>query len=147
VPLRPETPAIADVAVQLWTASGTAAPVVHVANLMTVSSLTTTLADLHARARQGRLAAGETEPASVTVVDLGTEGVAEGFLDATATHPAVLTLGSVVVRPVVDGGHLVPGRVMTISLTCDAQRIEAAHAARWLAHLAGLLEEPLHFLT
>jgi pyruvate dehydrogenase E2 component (dihydrolipoamide acetyltransferase) len=53
----------------------------------------------------------------------------------------------VVVRPVVDGGRLVPGRVMTISLSCDAQRIEAATAARWLAHLAGLLEQPLQFLT
>ena len=58
MPLRPGPSAIADVAVQRWTPSGTVAPVVHVANLMTVSSLTTTLADLDARAREGRLAAG-----------------------------------------------------------------------------------------
>jgi pyruvate dehydrogenase E2 component (dihydrolipoamide acetyltransferase) len=147
VPLRPGTSSIADVAVQRWTRRGTVAPVVHVANLMTVSSLTTTLADLDARGRQGRLAGGELEPASVTIVDLGTEGVAEGYLDATPVHPAVLTLGSVVVRPVVQGGALVPGRVMTISLSCDAHRVRSAVAARWLAHLAGLLEEPLHFLT
>jgi len=147
VPLRRGSSSITDVAVQRWTRSGTVAPVVHVANLMTVSSLTTTLADVDARVRQGRLAIGELEPASVTIVDLGTEGVAEGYLDATPVHPAVLTLGSVVVRPVVDGGRLVPGRVMTISLSCDAQRIESATASRWLAHLAGLLEQPLHFLT
>jgi pyruvate dehydrogenase E2 component (dihydrolipoamide acetyltransferase) len=147
VPLRPGTSSITDVAIQKWTRSGTVAPVVHVANLMTVSSLTTTLADLDARVRQGRLATGELEPASVTIVDLGTEGVSEGYLDATPVHPAVLTLGSVVVRPVVDGGRLVPGRVMTISLSCDAQRVEAAAASRWLAHLAGLLEQPLQFLT
>jgi pyruvate dehydrogenase E2 component (dihydrolipoamide acetyltransferase) len=135
------------VAVERWTRSGTVAPVVHVASLMTVSSLTTMLAELDARVRQGRLAAGELDPASVTIVDLGTEGVAEGFMDATPVHPAVLTLGSVVVRPVVDGGRLVPGRVMTISLSCDAQRVDAAAASRWLAHLAGLLEQPLQFLT
>jgi pyruvate dehydrogenase E2 component (dihydrolipoamide acetyltransferase) len=146
VPL-PGTSSITDVAVQRWTRSGPVAPVVHVANLMTVSSLTTTLAEVDARVRQGRLATGELEPASVTIVDLGTEGVAEGFLDATTVHPAVLTLGSVVVRPVVDGGRLVPGRVMTISLSCDAQRIGAATASQWLAHLAGLLEQPLQFLT
>jgi pyruvate dehydrogenase E2 component (dihydrolipoamide acetyltransferase) len=147
IPPRPGMSTIADVAVQRWTRSGTVSPVVHVANLMTVSSLTATLADLDARARQGRLASGELEPASVTIVDLGTEGVAEGFVDATPIHPAVLTLGSVVVRPVVEGGRLVPGRVMTVSLSCDAQRVEAATAARWLAHLAGLLEQPLQFLT
>jgi pyruvate dehydrogenase E2 component (dihydrolipoamide acetyltransferase) len=147
VPLRPGSTSITDVAVQKWTRSGTVTPVVHVANLMTVSSLTTTLADVDARVRQGRLATGELEPASVTIVDLGAEGVAEGYLDATPVHPAVLTLGSVVVRPVVDGGRLVPGRVMTISLSCDAQRVEAATGSRWLAHLAGLLEQPLRFLT
>ena len=147
VPLRPGTSSIADVAVQRWTRRGTVAPVVHVAGLMTASSLTTTIADLDARARQGRLAVGELSPASVTIVDLGAEGVAEGFLDATPAQPAVLTLGSVVVRPVVEGGVLVPGRVMTISLSCDARRIRSATAARFLAHLAGLLEEPLRFLT
>jgi pyruvate dehydrogenase E2 component (dihydrolipoamide acetyltransferase) len=83
----------------------------------------------------------------VTVIDLGTEGVAEGMFDATAAHPAVLTLGAVRVQPVVEGGVLVPGRVLAISLACDAHRIEPAAAARWLALLAGLLEEPLRFLT
>jgi pyruvate dehydrogenase E2 component (dihydrolipoamide acetyltransferase) len=58
-----------------------------------------------------------------------------------------VTVGSVVVRPVVQGGVLVPGRVITVSLACDAQRIEPAVAARWLAYLSGLLEQPLQFLT
>ena len=147
VALQQETTSITDVAVQRWTPAGTVAPVVHVANLMTVSSLATTLADLDSRAYEGRIATGELEPASVTVVDLGTEGVAEGVIDATSVHPAVLTVGSVRVQPVVEGRALVPGRVVTLSLSCDAQRIEAAAAARWLAHLAGLLEQPLQFLT
>jgi pyruvate dehydrogenase E2 component (dihydrolipoamide acetyltransferase) len=147
MPLRPGSSAIADVAVQRWTPSGTVAPVVHVANLMTVSSLTTTLGDLDTRAREGRLAAGELEPASVTVVDLGTEGIAEGTVDATAAHPAVLTIGAVRVQPVVEGGVLVPGRVLAISFSCDTERIEPGAAARWMAHLAGLLEEPLRFLA
>jgi pyruvate dehydrogenase E2 component (dihydrolipoamide acetyltransferase) len=138
---------ITDVAVQRWTPAGTVAPVVHVANLMTVSSLSSTLGDLDTRAHEGRIAAGELEPASVTVVDLGTEGVAEGIFDATSVHPAVLTVGSVRVQPVVEGRSLVPGRVITLSLSCDADRIEAGAGARWLAHLAALLEQPLQFLT
>jgi pyruvate dehydrogenase E2 component (dihydrolipoamide acetyltransferase) len=147
VALQHETTSITDVAVQRWTPSGTVAPVVHVANLMTVSSLAATLTDLDSRAYEGRIATGALESASVTVVDLGTEGVAEGVIEATSIHPAVLTVGSVRVQPVVEGRALVPGRVVTLSLSCDAQRIEAAAAARWLAHLAGLLEQPLQFLT
>jgi pyruvate dehydrogenase E2 component (dihydrolipoamide acetyltransferase) len=147
VPLHPDPSSIAAVAVQRWTRTGTVVPVMHVANLMTASSLTATLADLDVRAREGRLASGELEPAFVTIVDLGAEGVAEGHLDATTAHPAVLALGAVRVRPVVEGGVLVPGRVVTLTLSCDADRVEAATAARWLAHLSGLLEQPLAFLT
>jgi pyruvate dehydrogenase E2 component (dihydrolipoamide acetyltransferase) len=81
------------------------------------------------------------------VVDLAAEGIAEGHLDATSRQPAVLVLGTVRVQPVVDGGRLVPGRTMTLTLSCDAAAVAAPAAARWLAHLAALLEQPLKFLT
>ncbi|HEX4470521.1 MAG TPA: 2-oxo acid dehydrogenase subunit E2 [Nocardioides sp.] len=147
VPLRPDVLAVADVAVQRWTPSGPVAPVVRVANLMTVSSLTTTLSDVEARARDGRLASGELEPAMVTVVDLGAEGVAEAALDATVGHPAVLTVGALREQAVVENGVVVPGTVLALAFSCDADRINAAAAARWLAHLVRLLEQPLLFLT
>ena len=146
-PLSPSAPSIADIAVQRWTRNGVVAPVVHVAGLMTASALSATLADLDTRARAGRLPSTELESASVTVVDLGTEGIAEGHVDATARQPAVLMLGTVRVQPVVDGGRVVAGRTMTLALACDADQVSAPVAARWLAHLAGLLEQPLQFLT
>jgi pyruvate dehydrogenase E2 component (dihydrolipoamide acetyltransferase) len=146
-PLRPDAASISDIAVQRWTRAGVVAPVVHVANLMTASALSATLADLDARARTGRLPAAEVESASMTVVDLAAEGIAEGHLDATIRQPAVLMLGTVRVQPVVDGGRLVPGRTITLTLSCDADVVAAPAAARWLAHLAALLEQPLQFLT
>jgi hypothetical protein len=42
---------------------------------------------------------------------------------------------------------VVAGRTMTLALACDADQVSAPVAARWLAHLAGLLEQPLQFLT
>lgn len=147
MPLRPDAGSLTDVAVVRAAEGREVAPVVHVASLMTVSSLSSTLADLERRAREGRLASGELEPASVTIVDLGTEGVAAGSVDATSRHPVVLTIGSVRVEPVVDGGVLVPGRVLAMALSCDAASVETGAAARWLACLAGLLEQPLRFLT
>jgi pyruvate dehydrogenase E2 component (dihydrolipoamide acetyltransferase) len=147
VPLRPELLTVADVAVQRWTPAGPVAPVVRVANLMTVSSLTTTLADIETRARDGRLASAELESATVTVVDLGAEGVGEAALDATVGHPAVLTVGALREVPIVENGAVVPGTVLALALSCDAERINAAAAARWLAQLCRLLEQPLLFLT
>jgi pyruvate dehydrogenase E2 component (dihydrolipoamide acetyltransferase) len=147
LPLRSDVTSPADVALLHWTESGPVSPVVRVANLMTVSSLSTTLADISARAREGRLASAELEPAAVLIVDLGSEGVAEAMLEATVGHPAVLTVGALREQPVVENGVIVPGTVMSIALSCDASRIGGAVAARWLAHLTGLLEQPLLFLT
>ncbi|MGC4110067.1 MAG: 2-oxo acid dehydrogenase subunit E2 [Nocardioides sp.] len=147
LPLRTDVAAPTDVALLRWTEAGPVAPVVRVANLMTVSSLTTTLSDVGARARDGKLASAELEPAAVTIVDLGTDGVGEAVLDATVGHPAVLTVGALREQPVVENGAVVPGTVLTVVLSCDASRISGAMAARWLSHLVRLLEQPLLFLT
>jgi pyruvate dehydrogenase E2 component (dihydrolipoamide acetyltransferase) len=147
VPLLPGISSVTDVAVQRWTETGTIAPVVHVAGLMTVSSLTSTLRGLEARARDRRLASGDLQPATVTVVDLGTFRAGEAALDATVDHPAVLTLGGVREQAVVEGGAIVPGQTMVVTLSCNADSVEASTAALWLAHLVKALEQPLHFLT
>lgn len=147
VPLQPNASTIATVALQRRTPSGAFAPVLHVANLMTASSLTSIIADLDLRAQQGRMGTAASEEASVLVVDLTDEGVAEGALDATEEHPAILVLGQIHPRPVVEDGVLVPAQVLGVTLSCDANRVELATAARWFAELMRLLEQPLQFLT
>ena len=147
VPLLSGTSSVTDVAVQRWTETGTFAPVVHVAGLMTATSLTSTLRGLEARVRDARLASGELHPATVTVVDLGAFRAGEAALDATVDHPAVLGLGGVREQAVVEDGAVVPGRTMVVTLSCNSDRVEAAAAALWLAHLVKVLEQPLHFLT
>ncbi len=147
VPLLPATSSVTDVAVQRWTEAGTIAPVVHVAGLMTASSVTTTLRGLDVRLRDGRVTSGELQAATVTVVDLGTFRVGEASLDASADNPAILAVGGVSEKAVIEDGAVVPGRTLTVTLSCDADRIEASTAALWLTHLARVLEQPLHFLT
>jgi pyruvate dehydrogenase E2 component (dihydrolipoamide acetyltransferase) len=128
VPLQPGISSVTDVAVQRWTETGTIAPVVHVAGLMTATSLTSTLRGLDVRVRDGRLASGDLLPATVTVVDLGTFRAGEASLDATVDHPAVLALGGVREQAVVEDGAIVSGQTMVVTL------VKA-------------LEQPLHFLT
>jgi pyruvate dehydrogenase E2 component (dihydrolipoamide acetyltransferase) len=147
VPFQPGASTIATVALQRRTPSGTFAPVLHVANLMTASSLTSIVADLDLRAEQGRMGTAGSEPASVLVVDLTDDGVAEGALDATEAHPAVLVLGQIHRQAVVENDVLVPAQVLGLTLSCDADRVELSTAAEWFAELTRLLDQPLRFLT
>ena len=59
----------------------------------------------------------------------------------------MLAIGGVRDQAVIEDGAVVPGRTVTVTLSCDADRIEASTAALWLTHLAKVLEQPLHFLT
>ena len=59
----------------------------------------------------------------------------------------MLALGGVREEAVIEDGVVVPGQTMMVTLSCDADRIEASTAALWLTHLAKVLEQPLHFLT
>jgi pyruvate dehydrogenase E2 component (dihydrolipoamide acetyltransferase) len=147
VPLQAGASTITAVALQRRTPSGTFAPVLHVANLMTASSLTSIIADLDLRAEQGRMGTAGSEAASVLVVDLTDDGVAEGALDATEAHPAILVLGQVHRQALVEDGVLVPAQVLGVTLSCDANRVELSTAARWFAELCRLLDQPLRFLT
>jgi pyruvate dehydrogenase E2 component (dihydrolipoamide acetyltransferase) len=147
VPLQPEVSTLVAVAVQRRVPAGTIAPVLHVANLMTASLLTSTIADLDTRAAQGRFGSGDPEPASVLVVDMADHGVAEGAMDATATHPAVVVIGQARAQSVVEDGALVPAQAFGMTLSFDANRIDIPTAARWFALLNQQLEQPLRFLT
>jgi len=147
VPLQPGASTIATVALHRRGPSGTVAPVVHVANLMTASSVTSIIADLDRRVAQGRAVTDGSKEASVLVIDLADDGVTEGALDATEAHPVILVLGEVHQRAVVEDGALVPAQVLAATLTCDANRVELSTAACWFAEVSRLLEQPLRFLT
>ena len=60
---------------------------------------------------------------------------------------AILTAGRVVERPVVVDGELVPGRALTLTLTCDHRAIYGAEAARFLGRVRQLLEQPTGLLA
>lgn len=136
-----------DVAVAMSTDAGMAAPVVGDVGALTVTALTETLDALAAGARQGGLQPEELQGAAITVVDLGTYGVAEATVEVTSSRTAVLAVGAVRDEPVVEAGAVVAGKVLTVTLSVNEHRIDAVLAARWLAALVSLLQHPVRFLA
>jgi pyruvate dehydrogenase E2 component (dihydrolipoamide acetyltransferase) len=68
--------------------------------------------------------------------------------DAILNLPEVgiLAVGATEPRPVVQDGQIVPGSVMTVTLTADHRAVDGATAAEFLRTLRGLLEEPADML-
>jgi pyruvate dehydrogenase E2 component (dihydrolipoamide acetyltransferase) len=136
-----------DVAVAVATERGLVTPVVRDVGSRSISSIAAAVRDLAGRAREGRLRQEELEGGSITVTNLGMYGVEEFAAIINPPHAAILAVGAVRDEPVVEAGAVVPGSVMTLTLSVDHRPVDGVVAARWLAELTALLERPVRLLT
>jgi len=136
-----------DVAVAVATDRGLVTPVLRDVTSLTVSAVAARVQDLVTRAREGRLKQDELEGGTISVTNLGMYGVEEFAAIINPPHAAILAVGAVRDEPVVEDGAVVPGRVMTVTLSVDHRPVDGVVAARWLAALVDLLEHPTRILA
>ncbi len=103
--------------------------------------------DLVERARDRRLRAQEISGATFSVSNLGMFDVDEFSAIINPPEGAILAVGAVVQKPVVEGDRLGIGRRMRVTLSCDHRVMDGAMGARFLQDLKRLLEEPLRLLV
>ena len=103
--------------------------------------------DLAERARGGKLRAQEMSGATFSVSNLGMFDVEEFSAIINPPEGAILAVGSVVEKPVAEGGQLRVGRRMKMTISCDHRVMDGAMGARFLQDVKRLLEEPLRLLV
>ena len=103
--------------------------------------------DLATRARDGKLKQDELEGGTISVTNLGMYGVEEFAAIINPPHAAILAVGAVRDEPVVEDGAVVPGQLMTVTLSVDHRPVDGVVAARWLAAVKELLEHPVRMLA
>ena len=103
--------------------------------------------DLAERARGGKLRAQEMSGATFSVSNLGMFDVEEFSAIINPPEGAILAVGSVVEKPVAEGGQIRVGRRMKMTISCDHRVMDGAMGARFLQDVKRLLEEPLRLLV
>jgi pyruvate dehydrogenase E2 component (dihydrolipoamide acetyltransferase) len=136
-----------DVAVAVATDRGLLTPVLRDVGSLPVTSVAGSLRDLADRARTGRLKQDDLEGGSISVTNLGMYGVEEFAAVINPPQAAILAVGAVRAEPVVDGDAVVPGRVLSVTLSVDHRPVDGVVAARWLGVLTDLLEHPARILA
>ncbi|MBB6396366.1 pyruvate dehydrogenase E2 component (dihydrolipoamide acetyltransferase) [Actinomadura coerulea] len=122
---------------------GLVVPVVRDADRMSVSQIGRETRELAAKARDGRLSAREMSGGTFSVSNLGMFGVDSFSAVINPPEAAILAVGAVRDEPVVRDGQVVPGKRMTVTLSVDHRATDGATAAKFLARLAELLQNPL----
>jgi pyruvate dehydrogenase E2 component (dihydrolipoyllysine-residue acetyltransferase) len=94
------------------------------------------------RTREGKLSQEDLEGGTFTISNLGMYGVEIFTAVLNPPQAAILAVGAIEEKPVVDNGDLVARPLMAMTLTCDHRAVDGAKAAEFLRELKTLLEEP-----
>jgi pyruvate dehydrogenase E2 component (dihydrolipoamide acetyltransferase) len=85
---------------------------------------------------------GNKAAMGIPVSHPGRFGVDEAVVVVPTGQTAALAVGAVRDEPVIDGGAVVPGKLITLTLSVRPGRVDDVQASRWLAVLVALLERP-----
>ncbi len=126
---------------------GLIVPVIRDADTLTLREISARTRDLAQRARANKLAPEEFTGSTFTVSNLGMFGVDHFTAVINPPEAAILAVGATQQEAVVRNGSIVVGNTMRVTLSIDHRALDGATAAKFLADLAALLENPLTALA
>lgn len=103
--------------------------------------------DLTERAKDNRLRPSDFEGGTITLTNLGAHGVEHFYAIINTPQAAIVSVGSILEKPVVRKEVIGVGKCVSISLSCDHRVVNARDAARFLEELKNLLETPTLLLV
>ena len=126
---------------------GLVVPVVKFANEQTLPQIGSAVRDFAGRARNKKLTPQEMEGSTFTISNLGMFGIESFTSIINQPNSAILSVGSIVEKPVVKNGQIVVGNTMKLTLACDHRTVDGATGAAFLQTLKGFIENPVTMLV
>lgn len=121
---------------------GLIAPAIQDADRLPLGDFMRALVDLVRRARSGGLRSSEMTDPTVTVTNLGDEGVQAALPVITPPQVAIIAFGAIAERPWAEHGLIGVRPVVTASLAADHRVSDGRLGSKFLAELARLLRTP-----
>ena len=124
--------------------NGLIVPVVQNADGKSISRIAAEVNDLSTRARNGTLVSTEVKGGTFTITNLGPFGVEQFDAIINAPEAAILAIGATQLEALPDeDGEIRSCPVMRMTLSADHRVIDGAVAARFIADLKTMLEDPI----
>lgn len=126
---------------------GLVVPVLRFADQMSMTQIGGNVKELAGKARNKKLQPQEMEGSTFTVSNLGMFGIVEFTSIINQPNSAILSVGTIVEKPVVRNGQIVVGNTMKLTLACDHRTVDGATGAAFLETLRTYLENPVTMLA
>jgi pyruvate dehydrogenase E2 component (dihydrolipoamide acetyltransferase) len=130
------------IGIAVETENGLVAPVLRDADKLGLVDIARQRMDLVERARQDKLLPSEFEAGVFTITNLGMYHI-DSF-DAILNPPqaAILAIGQIKERALVENGQLAPAAMLNLSLSVDHRVLDGTRGARFLNDLVEMIETP-----
>ncbi len=135
-----------DISVAVAIPDGLITPIIRDADRKGLAAIHHEALDLFKRAKDGKLKPEEYQGGGFSISNLGMFGVREFTAIINPPQAAILAVGAGQQRPVVRDGQLAVATVMTCTMSSDHRAVDGALAARYLASLKTILEDPLELM-
>ena len=129
------------------TERGLLVPNVKDADQLPVKELAQAIAVVIEAAREGRTVPAQMAGGTMSITNIGVFGIDAGTPIMPPGESAIVSLGAVVERPWVVGGEIVVRHVTTLALSFDHRLVDGAQGSKFLADIAGMLQEPSQLLA
>jgi pyruvate dehydrogenase E2 component (dihydrolipoamide acetyltransferase) len=121
---------------------GLITPVIRDADLKGAAQIGVEVRELAGRAREKKLQPDEYTGATFSISNLGMFGIEEFTAIINPPEAAILAVGAVEERVIVEDGEAMIAPRMKMTMSCDHRVVDGAMGAVFLQTLRGLLEEP-----
>mgnify|MGYP001342318897 FL=1 len=125
---------------------GLVVPVVKFANEQTLTQIGNTVKDFAMRSRNKKLLPEEMEGSTFTISNLGMFGIENFTSIINQPNSAILSVGTIVEKPVVKNNKIVIGNTIKLTLACDHRTVDGATGASFLQTLKEFIENPVTML-
>ncbi len=126
---------------------GLVVPVIKFADSESLHSINSMVRDFAVRAKSKKLRLDEIEGSTFTISNLGMFGINEFTSIINQPNSAILSVGSIIKKPVVIDDKITIGNTMKLTLACDHRTIDGVTGSLFLQTLKGYLENPVTILV
>ena len=126
---------------------GLVVPVIRFANEKPLTQIGLEVKDFAIKSKDKKLGTNDMEGSTFTVSNLGMFGIKEFTSIINQPNSAILSVGSIVQKPIVKEDKIQIGSVIKLTLACDHRTIDGVTGSLFLDTLKGYIENPVTMLV
>ena len=126
---------------------GLVVPVIRFANEKPLTQIGLEVKDFAIKSKDKKLGTNDMEGSTFTVSNLGMFGIKEFTSIINQPNSAILSVGSIVQKPIVREDKIQIGSVIKLTLACDHRTIDGVTGSLFLDTLKGYIENPVTMLV